>query len=79
MFTYYIFHCRIHGTNHSITYELAVANNITVANQDGASRVFRSDGTELGKELVKDLIENCLDETNIADKEESSGDYYTRT
>lgn len=60
-----------------MTYELAVTNNISVVYQDGAQRLFQSNGTELDRELVKDLIENCLDDTDILKNDQSTATYYT--
>lgn len=70
---------RIHGINNSITYELAAANNFTILSQEFTSRVFRSSGDEVDKELVNDLLKSCTDDTGLTKMEQSIANYYSQT
>ncbi|XP_039750800.1 probable polyamine oxidase 5 isoform X1 [Pararge aegeria] len=69
----------IHGTEHSRVYETAVKNNISVFPQDTSFAVYKSDGSLGNKELIKELLDFCLETVgHPPDKPEQLGKFLNK-
>ncbi|KAJ0169673.1 hypothetical protein K1T71_014858 [Dendrolimus kikuchii] len=69
----------IHGTNNSVTYELALKNNVSVLAQGLEFGVYRSDGTPANKDLVNELVTLALEvQEHPPPEPEPLGQFITR-
>ncbi|XP_039762965.1 spermine oxidase-like isoform X2 [Pararge aegeria] len=69
----------IHGTENSSVYEIAMKNNITVLLQEPNFKIYKSDGSEMSVDLMRELVEYGLEQQEYPpEKPEAMGDFISR-